>query len=147
MTRYSPWGDLASREHLTLAVTRLPSGRGWWMPDLDGIALDDRQSQAELRCALAHELVHAERGDTPCRDDNPRVALRQEQHADRTAARRLVTVERLAAGLLWALDEHELADELNVDVSTLRTRLDTPTDDERREVDELLWAREADEFP
>ena len=140
--QYCPWRDLTSREDVAFGVTRLPWGRGWWIRAERAIVLDDRLTQAERRSVLAHELVHAELDDENCAAHAPRIARRRERQADRVAARRLIPLEQLAEALLWATDEHELADELSVAVDTVRTRLDDLGSVEVAYIESRLWAEE-----
>lgn len=130
---YDPWAHLRALPHVALRWTRddheLADALAWWYPDAGEIVMDDRQPQAERRCTLAHELVHAERGDEPCASRV--LELRQERAVDREAARRLIDLRALADALAWTHDVAEAADELWVDVATLRTRLADLDDCER----------------
>lgn len=96
---------------------------GWWDPDRRTIWVDPGLSQAERRSTIAHELVHAERGDESCAAVSDWHEQKQERAVDQEAARRLITLEQLVDALLWTRDLGELAEELWVDVETLRTRL------------------------
>lgn len=77
-------------------------------------------TQAERRSTLAHELVHLERGP----------AVRgyvewDEREVSKEAARRLLPgIREVGEALAWSLDLTEAADELWVDVGTLRVRLE-----------------------
>lgn len=141
---YNPWQTLAGQPHIELLVTRLPAGRAWWLPDVQGIVLDDRLGQAERRSALAHELAHVEAGDTCCDvgPDGPRLARRQERRTDDRAARRLITLDELADALVWCLGPDELAEHLHVDERTVRARIRSLTDDEKGSIERRLAARE-----
>jgi len=141
---YSPFRTLAGMPDLTLLVARLPAGRAWWLPDVRGIVLDDRLSQAERRSALEHELQHVEAGDVCCRvgPDGGRQTRRQERRADDRAAQRLITIDELADALAWCLGVDELAEHLHVDERTVRARIRTLTDDEKADIDQRLQARE-----
>lgn len=127
---YNPWADLASRPHICCDThtVELPSGRGWWLPDVMGIVLDRRLTRVERRCALAHELQHVDYGDVQVAGvgpDGPRMARRQERRADREAARRLVHVEALVVALrAHPHDPAAVADELDVTIDVLRCRLE-----------------------
>lgn len=79
--------------------------------------MDPAQLQAERRCTLTHELEHIRRGHTGG------VSQREEQSVRAAAARRLIPIQALAVAILWSHDEHEVADELWVDVETVRDRL------------------------
>lgn len=100
-----------------------------WLPgDLVGITnhrsktvtIDKRLLQAERRCTIAHELEHIERGPMPA---DPALVAREEEAIDRAVARRLIAVRHLGEALAWSRDLHEAADELWVDVPTLKARL------------------------
>lgn len=85
------------------------------------IILDKRLLQAERRCTLAHELEHVARGPAPA---DPVLAAREEVAIDRAVARRLIPVRSLGDALALSRDLGEFADELWVDVPTLRSGLD-----------------------
>lgn len=106
------------------------------------ILLDRRLCQADRRVTLAHELAHVFAEDRWMADVSPLLHARQEARAHVRAARSLITVDALVDALLWSRDEGEMAEELNVDVDTVRTRLATLTEDEHEEIDERLWAAE-----
>lgn len=133
--KYDPWRDLARREHITLAVTRLPVGLGWYFHDIDGIALDDRLDRVGRRCALAHELAHIDLGHThQVAGRGPgtsRIARRREVEADLLAATRLITIDALADALRWALCPEEVAHELDVTEDLARIRVEQLTDTEK----------------
>lgn len=78
-------------------------------------------TQAEMRCTLAHEIVHAERHDQPCEDRA--LDVRQEASVEREAARRLIGLADLADALRWTGSESEAAELLHVDLHMLRARL------------------------
>lgn len=104
------------------------------------IALASDLTQAQRRSTLAHELVHAERGDVACCSGWHEG--KQERRVERTAARRLISVDALVDALLWADDERELAEVLWVDVDTVRARLDGLTAVEKQTIEQRLWAAE-----
>lgn len=142
---YCPWQHLRQRSDLTFGVTRLPAGDGWWLPDEKAIVLDDRLDQAGRRSTLAHELVHAEAEDTNCAGQGPdgaRIARRREGAADRTAAQRLITLERLADALAWARRPEEAAAELHVTLPVLRRRLADLTAGEQQVIEDRIAAIE-----
>lgn len=144
--RYSPWRALSRLPHVTLAVTRLPRGKAWWLPTEDAIVLDDRLGRVERRCALAHELAHAEAGDVAlcAGPDAPRLALRQERRADRIAAERLIALDDLVDALLWARSQGETAEQLDVEVNVLHTRLTLLAPAEHDYIEQRLWAAESE---
>lgn len=126
MAKYHPWRHLARLAHITVRWTRddaeLDGALGWYYVDANEIVMDDRQTQAERRSTLAHELVHAERRDEPC--GSLILDARQELLVSKMAARRLIPIRALGEALAWSADQDEVADELWVDVSTLKTRLE-----------------------
>ena len=130
---YDPWAHLRALPQVSLRWSRddreLADALAWWYPDAGEIVMDDRQPQAARRCTLAHELVHAERGDEPCASTV--LENRQERAVDREAARRLIDLRALADALSWTHDVAEAADELWVDVATLLRRLADLDDGER----------------
>ena len=76
----------------------LTDGKTVWM--------DPYILQVEKRCAIAHEIVHLERGEH-CKQGDP-----AEVRADRMAAGRLVPLEALTQAIIWSDDLDEVADEL-----------------------------------
>ncbi|WP_298440649.1 hypothetical protein [Gordonia sp. (in: high G+C Gram-positive bacteria)] len=137
---YHPWRDARARTHVDIAfVDHLPAGvrgrvRG------DRIEIDATALQAERRCALAHELVHHERGVVPA---EPVLAAREESIVEQTAARRLVSLDRLIDVLAWTRHASEAADELWIDLPMLGALIASLTDAERRLIEEALadrWA-------
>jgi len=104
-------------------VADLPEPGARYYPTHDShdvVLLDRRLGRDGRRCALTHKILHIERGDTTCTGWQGR---RQEHTVEREAARRLITIEDLVRGLQWSQDEHELAEELRVDLATLRARM------------------------
>lgn len=131
----NPWRRLANRPHLTLRWAIMPGILGL----TDGrtmIVLHPHQTQVQRRCTLAHELAHVDLGHTDgCRP-------RDEQAARALAARRLIDLDELLAAWKWATSEAELADELWVDVDTLRARIEHLTDDEKGRVAAMILDRD-----
>lgn len=96
---------------------------------VDVIRLHPQQSQAQLRSTLAHELAHIELGHVAgC--SGP-----QERAACELAASWLITVDDLVAAARWATSIEELADELWVDVDTVRARIAGLPDGDRHRLD------------
>ncbi|MEV5394418.1 hypothetical protein [Nocardia farcinica] len=87
-----------------------------------GLFLRPGLTQAQRRCALTHEIVHLERGPVP---RNPVLAAAEERIVADIAARRLIPLRSLLDAFMWTrpTNHHDLADELWVDVPTLRIRL------------------------
>jgi hypothetical protein len=138
--RWHPWRTAAALG-LDVYVQRLPDdAMGWWDPDGATVYIDSRCTQAERRSTLAHELVHAERGDEPCATGWHE--HKQERAVDAEAARRLIPLGDLVDALLWSRDEHELAWELWVDVAMVRARLQSLTPNEVQDIEERLEAAE-----
>lgn len=140
--RYSPWDHLEAMPDVTFGIHPLPAGDGWWLPEQRAIVLDPRLSQVERRTVLAHELVHAERNDQNCHHDGrdgARQARRQEAHADKTAALRLISIDQLVDALRhYPLDPALVADCLGVTQPALTTRLRMLTDEEKSEIEARL---------
>jgi len=141
---YSPFRTLGRMTDVTLAVSRLPAGQAWWLPDVRGIVLDDRLDQAGRRSALEHEIQHVLAGDTCCKigPDGGRQSRRQELRADDRAASRLIDLDALAGALLWCFDASELAEHLNVDQRTVRARLAGLSDADKDYIDARMAERE-----
>lgn len=113
---YSPFQALADMPHIVLVWERLVGHVGEYRHHNRTIALDPRMHRRQRRAVLAHELIHAERGD-----DGTHV--KQEAHADKEAARRLVDIHQLGDALRWSENLHEVAVQLSVNVATVETRL------------------------
>jgi Zn-dependent peptidase ImmA (M78 family) len=135
---YDPWRVLRDRlPDVVVGVVRLPRGRGWWMRGQRVILLDDRLTQAERRAVCAHEVEHALSDDDGCT-----CGPKAERRVRLLAARKLIPLDALVEALRWSRDESELADELWVDVDTVRTRLAGLTPAEQADIDSRLWALE-----
>jgi hypothetical protein len=127
MKTYDPWQALSGFERARVVFDDLPPRlRGEVEFATQTITLQRWLDPAELRCTLAHELVHLERGPVMMFH-----APREEQAVAAIAARRLVDIDDLAEALRWSRDEHAVADDLNVDVRTIRVRLRSLTAAER----------------
>ena len=109
---------------------------GWWESESRTIFLRRGLSQRQRRSVLAHECEHASHDDKPLLDAV--LHARRERATDAVAARRLIPLELLTAALRWSGNERELADELWVDVHTVRVRLTSLRPAERRALDEAL---------
>lgn len=116
---YHPWRHLRSLSDWTLVWTALPGGllgNCHWATKT--ITIRPGLLQAQRRSVLAHELVHVERGPF-----SKSVAAREELAVAKQAARRLISIRDLGEAMAWSTDLHEIADELWVDTTTVRTRL------------------------
>ncbi|HXH77279.1 ImmA/IrrE family metallo-endopeptidase [Nocardioides sp.] len=120
---YSPWGELALRADLSLEWGHLVGRMGEYLHHERTIRLDARMPRRQARAVLAHELQHAAAGDEVTHCD--RTNLRQEQRADRLAARLLIDVRDLGdAMMLHARHHSATAVELRVSDRLLAVRLD-----------------------
>lgn len=95
---YSPWADLASRPEINFEWSPLVGRMGEYLHSHRLIRLRRDLPRRVMRSVLAHELRHADMADelTVC----GRVNLRQEQRADREAARLLIDVRELGEALV-----------------------------------------------
>lgn len=135
-TMWHPWRALRNLPWIDIVWTPLP-GSTAAVTDGHTIWIDPRLTQAQRRSTIEHERQHVLAGHgTAC---TPALERRVEQ----AAARQLITLDRLVDALVWARDEHELADELWVDVDMARARLAGLTEQERAFVIERLEARGA----
>ncbi|ETT24960.1 phage protein [Rhodococcus aetherivorans] len=140
--RWHPWRHVGKHyPHISVTCAhRLTDGRrGSWTED--GIYIDRDLTQVERRCALAHEIVHLERGPLPT---DPRLAAIEERVVSIIAARRLIPLDDLTEALMWVSleDQAELADELWVDMPTLRIRLRHLAHEERAHINQELARRQ-----
>lgn len=100
------------------------------------ICIQPGMSHADTRATLAHELVHTDLGD-----ERRRILwwdIQQEETARTLAARMLIDVRDLAVMLAVSITEREAAQRLDVDVSTLRRRVQSLTEDERTYVEQIV---------
>jgi hypothetical protein len=134
---WHPWAHLAHHhEDVIVVFADLPNGLlGFTDLRRRRIILDARLTQVERRCTLTHELEHVHRGPVPA---DPALAAREEAIIDELAARRLVSLRELIEALLWSDHEHTVAEELWVDLPTLRARIATLAHEERQAIDERL---------
>lgn len=92
------------------------------------IIIDPRCDYATRRSTLAHEMVHATRGDVRC--ENEWLDVKQELAVERTAAQHLLPFHKLHSTVQWCHDTREMAEHLDVDHSMLITRIGTLTPEE-----------------
>ncbi|MDU1018147.1 MAG: hypothetical protein E7A55_14770 [Clostridium perfringens] len=129
-----PWRRLRHLNDWLLEWGQLPEGiSGEINWPTHTITIDPRLSQAQRRCALAHELEHVMRGPAPKWDE-----AREEAVVERTAARRLVSIDELASAVQWTRDPVELAEELWIDADMLSALVDGLTPSERAKVNQAL---------
>lgn len=136
---YHPWRALRRLRNLTLHWTHdVPDGELACIEyETAEIRMRPNLSQAQRRSAITHEIVHYERGPVP-----GWLRAREEVAVSREAACRLITYEDLARAMVWACDDHELADQLWVDVPTARARLEALTPAEADHLHRLLDSAE-----
>jgi Zn-dependent peptidase ImmA (M78 family) len=122
---YNPW-DAAEELGLHIRYAPLRDSWSWWVPSDRLVVMANRLTQVQERCALAHEIEHAIKDDSECRNTSPIEhvwARRQEIRADDAAARKLVPAVDLEEALNWATSREEAAYELGVTEHMLRVRL------------------------
>jgi phosphatidylserine/phosphatidylglycerophosphate/cardiolipin synthase-like enzyme len=111
---------------------------GWWDSPGRTIYLARGLTQRQRRAVLAHECEHASHDDKPLLDAV--LNARRERATDIAAARRLIPIDLFIEALRWTGNERELADELWVDVHTIRVRFASLTATERARIDRALSA-------
>ena len=134
---HHPWRALRHREDVTLHWATLPAPLHA-VTDGTTVWMHDRLLQTERRCAIAHELVHIERG-TRCVDDA------EEQRVRRITAQRLIDTADLVRAVQWANTVEEAADELWVTPAVLTDRLTGLSPVERSMIDTAVrtaWHQE-----
>lgn len=100
MGAWNPWRTLRELVDVEFDTAPLPRGVSGLLavyPDARVVIVDDQLTQVERNAALAHELVHLERG-IPCRAHDRRwrhLAAREEQAVEDEVARRLVPLDAL----------------------------------------------------
>lgn len=120
---HHPWRAFRALTHVRLRWAHLPEGfLGYTDHAAATVTLTHGMTQVERRCTIAHETEHITRGPVV-----GHLTAREERAVDQAAACRLVTFEELADAMIWAGDEHELADVLWVDVPTVVARLEALT--------------------
>jgi hypothetical protein len=135
---HHPWRVLRGLADWRLLFDHLPEGiLGHTDFRRRTITLAYGLTQAERRCTLEHELHHVDRGPAPQwrREHEERVV-------DDLAARRLIAFDDLLEAMVWSYDEHEVAEELWVDVGMVRARMRGLTDEESVELERRLYDRE-----
>lgn len=127
-----PWRRLRAARHVTLQWHD-DGPMGWCRHSTQEVSIRTNLTQAERRATLAHELTHLDRGP----------AVRgytdhEERLVNEESARWLISLDALADALVWANDDHEVADILWVDLATVQTRLVTLSADESAYVNRAL---------
>jgi hypothetical protein len=110
---WNPWRGLRDRDHVRFRLDQLPdeTGGGIYARREDGraaIIIDRRLTQIQRRAALAHELVHDERGGGVPDQGMPEmwgaVVDREEARVNDEVARRLVPRPELIEFVMGMLD-------------------------------------------
>lgn len=114
---------------------------GYYDHRTDAIWINQRSSERQQKCTLAHERIHARDKDKPIAD--PWLDGKRERMVEREAARSLVNVEDLSEAIKWAQDSYTLCSLLDVDLPLLQARLDTLTANERDYLDQIARNRDA----
>lgn len=93
---WNPWAALGDHPDIEVQFTAMADRDGWSVPypGRPVILLEERLTQVERNAALAHELVHLERG-WPCQ-----ASWAEEERVHDEVARRLVPLGRL---LRWVV--------------------------------------------
>lgn len=89
------WRALRAREHLTFGRLRLPDGVDAALVGTV-VLIDDRLGLEQRAAALAHELIHEERGILPAAAP-AHVVAKEERLVDDEVARRLVPLDEMLA--------------------------------------------------
>lgn len=127
-----PWRRLHEAAHITL---RWHDGgpMGWCRHSTQEVSIRRGMTTAERRSTLLHEMIHLERGPAIVGfEDQEERIVRQE------TARWLIPLNALADALVWAFDDHEVADILWVDLDTVQTRLAALTPEESDYINGVL---------
>lgn len=135
---WEPWRELRGRAHIVFALEALPDAIDaiyWPRSNRAAIVIDSRLGRRQRRAALAHELIHDERGGGADQPDMPdswhAVVARDEQTVDREVAARLVPTGELRllvddlAELGHPVEVWEIAEAFDVpdDVARLALRM------------------------
>lgn len=126
---WDPYKALLAQPHITYVKCDLLFGQGRYYHAQRTIVLNRNLTQVERRCALTHELIHAERGDVPT--GFTWTDARVERATDMESARRLIPLDLLVDAFRWTTETYELADELNVEPYYLAIRMRHLTDADR----------------
>jgi hypothetical protein len=143
---WDPWRELAARSHIIFELDPIAQIGGGALYARRGpraaIIIDPALSRRERRAALAHELVHDERGGVADATDAPptwaAVVAREERRVDTIVAGRLVPPAELADWLarrstVGGVSPLDVADEYDVPLGVACLALSrlgprTPTD-------------------
>lgn len=141
--KYEPGRDAAER-YPDWVIRHRPLSHG--IPEVlcrrrKVILIESKDDWPSKRCSLAHAVAHLDlEHDVAATGHFDRI---QEAEADQYAARKLITIDALAAVLSWTRFTTEVAEELQVDVRTLNTRQVHLHPSERAELmGKVLWLEE-----
>lgn len=134
---FHPWRAL--RANPSIVVDWEPQDGLYGIICGDHVTISPGLTQAERRCTIAHEMVHHERSVVA---GDELATIKEERVVDELAARQLIPLEDLVDKLLWSLDEHELAEDLWVDIATVRARLAGLTTAEKAEIEAAIRRKE-----
>lgn len=123
MRAYDPGREAAER-YPEWRIVRKPlrGAYGMTVPRLKLIVVDADVTRAGWDCTVAHELEHLDNGER-CTLANDVINVRRERAVCLRVARRLVPLDALADIDLFGRHPHDVAEELGVDVDTLRWRI------------------------
>ena len=116
---HHPFHALKQLPDWEVSFESLPDGMmGYTDWDSQTIVLSKDLGQAERRCTIAHELEHIRRG--PVAEGGE---AREERLVDEVVARQLIGIRELGEAMAWSQHVEEVAEDLWVDVDTVRVRL------------------------
>lgn len=124
--------------HLTLAFAQLPAGRSWWLPDMQAIVLTgDSAGRNEVVAWRTSWLTP--RQPTRSNPSDTCSTSGEERRGDSCSP--VDHDDQLVDALLCVMSTN-LADELWVDIATVRTRLEGLTDREKDQIELMIAKRE-----
>lgn len=141
--RYDPGAD-AARRYPEWTIRRRPLGDVIHavLSVRHRLVLVDRGlSLVGWRCTVAHEVAHLDAGHGDA-ELPPLLIAKAEETVDRVAAKRLVSLDALLDANLWGRHPAEVADELDVDLDTLKVRVANLTQQEKDYINGRLADRE-----
>jgi hypothetical protein len=135
---WHPWRALRHKPHVQVVWEPLDGRLGAWDARTSTIYMHPRQGQAQGRVTATHEQIHQEWGHDGCQPERVEVRVRK------AAARRLISIYALVDAVLFWGDANlpALAEDLWVDVETVRVRLDHLHPAERGYLQQRLAARD-----
>lgn len=113
---------------------------GYFDKATNTIHINTLYDRATQRSTEAHELQHAERGDTACCD--PWFDAKQEVTVERAASMRLISAEDLAKAVTESHHVDHIAALLEVDVDMLHVRIELLTTDEWEAISNVVQRRD-----